>query len=136
MKRIIAIGLLLWAFLTALTGFVNSFITIFVVRVFLGIIQAPLSPAQMVIPSSLLTSLFLILMITSSSVLQFVLYEAASIITPVAMGAIIAHVSFEASFVFLLMGLLLSIAATIGVRIKPAVHNADTLAASKLPPGV
>ena len=130
---------------------------------------------QMVIPSLLLSSLFLVLMITSGSVLQFVLYEsaalaflsmtnqpvmglamriipanvlgigsgmlltgikAASIITPVAMGAIIAHISFEASFVFLLVGLLLSIAATIGVRIKPVARSDSMLAESKLPPGV
>lgn len=128
----------------------------------------------MVIPSLLLSSLFLILMITSSTVLQFVLYEAAafaflsmtnqpvlgltmriipahvlgigtgilltgikaaSILTPVVMGVIIAHVSFEASFVFLLTGLLLSIAAAIGVRIKPTARSEATLTDSN-PPGV
>ncbi|MGG1664084.1 MFS transporter [Brevibacillus sp. NRS-1366] len=127
---------------------------------------------QMVIPSLLLSSLFLILMITSSTVLQFVLYESAafaflsmtnqpvigltmriipahvlgigsgilltgiktaSIITPVLMGAIIAHISFEASFVFLLTGLVLSIAAAIGVRIKPAARCKGTLTGNKLP---
>ncbi|RNB80320.1 MFS transporter [Brevibacillus nitrificans] len=124
----------------------------------------------MVIPALLLASLFLVLMIRSGSVVEFVLYESAillflsltsqpimgltmriipahvlgtgsgillsgaktaSIITPVAMGAIITHFSFEAGFGFLMLGLALAVVTSLGIRIKPF----ESKQVHKLPPG-
>ena len=46
-KSIIAIGIVLWAILTAFTGMVTGLAILLVIRCLLGVIEAPLSPATM-----------------------------------------------------------------------------------------
>ncbi|RNB81311.1 MFS transporter [Brevibacillus fluminis] len=46
-KRIIAIGLVLWVILTALTGMVTGLAILLIIRCLLGVIEAPLTPATM-----------------------------------------------------------------------------------------